>query len=146
MVSKILYRVIKVCYLNDDVYYPVDKIVGRLHYGVVDRNIVNRKEYTDYDEVIKALEEGELETFQLFVDKPFLSKNKYIYQPSWYEKIKVPRKTFKNLLYEIYIDEAKPSVEELIKELPSDELIEYMRENKELFNLISDIGYNFIGK
>ena len=105
--------------------------VGRLHYGIVPVD-VDHRDYSkeDYDKLLRAIESNAIKTNSFYVSKPLFSKHKCIYEADWYESFKRKKKHFIEATYDDRYTVCEASIIEIIKELPAEELMLWLKDNK----------------
>ena len=145
MAKKILYKHVVEEYLNDT-GAPLDRTVGEIEYGIPPKT--DEVEFTDYDTLLRAIrmnrEEGTMLLKDLSVEKSIFRKE-YIYSRSrgWIEEGqihagRISRKEFKSYKVVFCTIELKPTLEDLIKVIPLEVVMEYLKDNPEL-SFIKDL-------
>ena len=122
-----LYRRRTKFYYNNIVDYNYS---GKLHYGVVPTDIDHR-DYSkeDYDKLLRAIESDAIKTNSFYVSKPLFNKHKCIYEADRWESFKRKKKHFINALYDDRYVVCEASIIEIVKELPVEELILWLKDN-----------------
>ena len=130
--NKVLYRFCRTGVYNG---HKKENYLGELHYGKLPLSSVHH-EYTvtsirfDYDQLVADIEAGIITLGSVYVDTPLFSKKKCLYECDWWERFKLPKKQFKNFVYDERYIEVQPSVDELIRLLPVNELLDWLKDNK----------------
>lgn len=136
--NKLYHRVTTFCY-NGNLDY---NYVGQLRYGIVPTEVDHREYHhtaANYDKLVSAIESGAIKTGTIFVDKPLLSKKKSLYEASWYEAFKLKEKNFINAVYDDRYVTCAASIAELVKYLPVDDLMLWLKDNSVTLKELSKV-------